>query len=286
MIKILFIADIVGKIGRNAVREYLPTLKKKYKPDAVIANAENLAHGLGATQKTLNEMKEVGIDAFTSGNHIWEKGGSDEMLDNPDNRLVRPANYPAKLPGKGLMTLSLPLNLPAGGGEERWEVGEIKLNVVNLMGKVFFGYEQDKKVTLHDPFKTLDKIISQDRQGIYLIDFHAEATSEKAALANYFDSRVAAVIGTHTHVQTADERILAGGTGFISDAGMTGYYDSVIGSDKQQIYHLFLKTGQSSKKHDLPAHGLAILNAVYLEIDEKTRKTVKIERINDLVEVK
>jgi len=282
MIKIIFIADIVGKIGRNAVREYLPTLKKKYKPDLVIANAENLAHGIGATQKTLNEMKDAGINMFTSGNHIWEKGGSDEMLDNPENRLIRPANYAAKLAGEGMVTLSLSLNLPEGGAG----VGEIKLNVVNLMGKVFYGWDRDNKEVLHDPFKTLEKIISKDRQGIYLVDFHAEATSEKAALANYFDGRIAALIGTHTHVQTADEKILLEGTGFITDAGMVGYNDSIIGADKQQIYHLFLKTGQSSKKHDLPSVGLATFNAVYLEIDEKMRRTIKIERVNELIDVK
>jgi len=271
MIKILFISDIVGKIGRNAVKEYLPTFKKRYRPDLVIANAENLAHGIGATQKTLDEMKEIGIGVFTSGNHIWEKGGSDEMLDNEKNYLVRPANYPSKKSGQGQMAIN---------------IGEIKLNVVNLMGRVFYSWENEKKEVLHDPFKTLDKIVSVDRSGLYLVDFHAEATSEKAALANYFDGRVAAVIGTHTHVQTADERILEGGTGFISDAGMVGYYDSVIGADKQQIYHLFLKTGQSSKKHDLPSVGLATFNAVYIEIDEDSRKTKKIERINELVEVK
>jgi metallophosphoesterase (TIGR00282 family) len=271
MIKVLFISDIVGKIGRNAVRQYLPTLEKKYRPDLVIANAENLAHGIGATQKTLDEMKEAGISAFTSGNHIWEKGGSEEMLDNEQNYLVRPANYPAK---------------KAGRGEIQINIGEIKLNVVNLIGRVFYGWEKEKKEVLHDPFKILDKIVSANRDGLYLVDFHAEATSEKVALANYFDGRVAAIIGTHTHAQTADERILENGTGFISDAGMVGYYDSVIGADKQQIYHLFLKTGQSSKKHDLPSTGLAVFNAVYLEIDEKSRKTKRIERINELVGVR
>jgi calcineurin-like phosphoesterase len=154
------------------------------------------------------------------------------------------------------------------------------------MGRVFYGWEKDQKEVLHDPFKTLDKIISADRSGLYLIDFHAEATSEKIALANYFDGRIAAVLGTHTHVQTADERILAGGTGLIADSGMVGYYDSVIGADKQQIYHLFMKTGQSSKKHDLPSTGQAIFNAVYLEIDKKSRKTKKIERINEIINVK
>jgi hypothetical protein len=271
MLKILFIPDIVGKVGRNAVTQYLPHLKKKYHPDIIIANVENLAHGIGATQKTLNEMKEMGIDIFTSGNHIWEKGGSDGMLNDPTNHLVRPANFTSK---------------KAGVGHLVFQLGEIKLNVVNLMGKVYWGWGDDKKEILHDPFKTLDKIVEQDRQGIYFVDFHADATSEKSALANYFDGRVAAVCGTHTHVQTADERILDQGTAFITDAGSVQYYDSIIGADKQQIYHLFMKTGQSSKKHDLPSTGAALFNGVYLEIDIKSRKAKKIERINEVVNVK
>lgn len=279
MLKIIFISDIIGKIGRGAVTQYLPTLKKKYQPDIIIANAENLAHGLGATQKTLDEMKLAGVDVFTAGNHIWEKGGSDEMLDNPDNKIVRPANFPAKLSGVGHLAVSVAI-------KSNKAIGEIKLNVVNLMGKVYFGWEKEKKELLHDPFKTLDKIVSVDRQGLYFVDFHADATSEKAALANYFDGRVAAVVGTHTHVQTADERILPEGTGFISDVGMVGYHDSIIGADKQQIYNLFMKSGQTSKKHDQPSTGETIFNAVYLEIDEATRCTVKIERINQLVNVK
>ena len=271
MIKILFIADIVGKIGRNAIKQELPRLKKKYKPDIVIANAENLAHGIGATQKTIDEMKTAGIDMFTSGNHIWEKAGSEAMLEDEHNNLIRPANYPSKMPGRG-----------------QWEIklGENKLIVVNLMGRVFYDYGERKREVLHDPFKTLEKIIATDRRVIYLVDFHAEATSEKVALANYFDGRVAAVIGTHTHVQTADERILAKGTAFISDGGMVGYADSVIGADKQQIYNLFLKIGQTSKKHDVPAVGEAVLNAIYLELDAKTGQAKKIERINELIEVK
>ncbi len=270
MVKILFIADIVGKIGRNALKQELPRLKKAYQPDLTIANVENLAHGIGATQKTLDEMKAIGIDLFTSGNHIWEKGGSDEMLDNPDNKIVRPANFPTKKSGVGSVEI---------------KIGEIKLNVVNLMGKVYYGWEKDKKEILHDPFKTLDKIISKDRQALYLVDFHADATSEKSALANYFDGRVVAVLGTHTHVQTADERILPLGAGFISDAGMVGYYDSIIGADKQQIYNLFSQIGQSSKKHDLPSTGWSIINAVYLEIDDVSRRTTKIERINEIINV-
>ncbi|MFA5124894.1 MAG: TIGR00282 family metallophosphoesterase [Patescibacteria group bacterium] len=271
MIKILFIADIVGKIGRNAVKQELPRLRKKYKPDLVIANAENLAHGIGATQKTIDEMKEVGIDAFTSGNHIWEKAGSDIMLDDEHNKLIRPANYPTKKSGRGQLIIN---------------IGENKLIVVNLMGRVFFDCGDRERDALHDPFKTLDKIISEDRRALYLVDFHAEATSEKIALANYFDGRVTAVFGTHTHVQTADERILSKGTAYISDAGMVGYADSVIGADKQQIYNLFLKIGQTSKKHDVPSRGQAVLNGIYLELDEKSRRAGKIERINKTVEVR
>ena len=280
MLKIIFISDIVGKIGRNAVREYLPSLKKKYQPDIIIANAENLAHGIGATQTTIDELKALGVTAFTSGNHIWEKAGSDEMLDDPNNNLVRPANYAVKKSGVGVRTI----NVSVGRGKNK--LGVIKLNVVNLMGKVFYGWGKDDSEVLHDPFKVLDKIVSADRQGIYFVDIHAEATSEKAALANYFDGRVAAVIGTHTHVQTADERILSGGTAFISDAGMVGYFDSIIGADKQQIFNKFFGLGKSSKKHDLPSAGEAIFNGVYLEIDVKSRKAKKIERISKIVNVK
>lgn len=265
MIKILFIADIVGKIGRNAVAMQLPLLKKKYHPDLVIANAENLAHGIGFTQKTLDEMREAGVDGFTSGNHAWEKAGSDEILDNSDNKIIRPANYPSVKSGHGYM---------------EFEIGENKLIVVNLLGRVFI----EEKV--HNPLNALDKMVAKDRKALYFVDFHAEATSEKAALAHYFDGRVAAVVGTHTHVQTADEQILERGTGFISDAGMVGYKDSIIGSDKQQVLNMFLGTGKSSKKHDLPAHGEAVLNAVYLEIDPRQGKTVKIERISKILEVK
>lgn len=271
MLKILFIPDIVGKIGRNAVRQELPSLKKKFKPDLIIANVENLAHGIGATQKTLDELKEIGIDIFTSGNHIWEKAGSDEMLDNPENRIVRPANYAIKKSGVGVIQVNL---------------GEIKLNVVNLQGRVYYGWNKEEQEHLHCPFKTLEKIIAADRQGLFFVDLHADATSEKAALATYFDGQVQAVLGTHTHIQTADEKILDKGTAFITDAGSVIHADSIIGSDRQQVWNLFLKTGRTSKKHDLPASGPAILNAVYLEIDEQAKRAVKIERVNKLIEVK
>lgn len=271
MLKILFIPDIVGKIGRNAVRQELPKLRKKYHPDVVILNAENSAHGIGATQKIIDELKELKIDVFTSGNHIWDKGGSDEMLDNPENHLIRPANYPSKKAGVGVLQLN---------------IGEIKLNVVNLQGRVFHDWNKEDPEHLHDPFKTLEKIIASDRQGLYFVDFHADATSEKAALATYFDGQVQAVCGTHTHIQTADDRILARGTAFITDAGSVMYADSIIGAAKEQVWNLFFKIGQTSKKHDLPATGKAVFNAIYLELDETERKAKKIERINKIIEVK
>ncbi|MEK7653627.1 MAG: TIGR00282 family metallophosphoesterase, partial [Patescibacteria group bacterium] len=211
MIKILFLSDIVGKIGRKAVIKELPKLKSRYHPDLVIANAENLAHGIGFTRKTLAEMIEAGVDLFTSGNHAWEKAGADEILNQKDSSVLRPANYPAKKSGVGVKEL---------------KISKKKVVVVNLLGKVFI------KDRVADPFKMMKKIIREHGKAIYLVDFHAEATSEKTAFANYFDGKIAAVIGTHTHVPTSDERILADGTGYITDAGMIGYYDSVIGADK------------------------------------------------------
>lgn len=271
MLKILFIPDVVGKIGRNAVSQELPKLKKKYKPDLIILNAENSAHGIGATQKIIDEFKELGIDIFTSGNHIWEKGGSDLMLDNPENRLIRPANYGSKKSGVGVI---------------RVNIGEIKLSVVNLQGRVYHGWNKEEQEHLNCPFRILEKIIEGDKDSLYFIDFHADATSEKSALASYFDGKVQAVFGTHTHIQTADEKILEKGTAFITDAGAIMAEDSIIGADKKQVWNLFLKSGQTSKKHDLPATGKTIFNAVYLEIDEKKKKAVKIERVNKVVEAK
>lgn len=265
MIKIIFISDIVGKIGRNAVVQHLPTLRRHYHPDLIIANAENLAHGIGFTGKTLQEMTDAGVDFFTSGNHAWKKNGADEILSAPNPIIIRPANYS---------------NRKSGVGYRELKIGQISLFVVNLLGEVFI----DEKVA--SPFRTMDNILKISQKSLVLVDFHAEATSEKIAFAQYFDGKITAVIGTHTHVQTADERILAKGTGYLTDAGMVGYYDSIIGANKEQIYNLFLGSGKSSKKHDLPNSGLCEFNAVYLEIDEKEKVTHKIERINKVVKVK
>lgn len=265
MIKIIFLADIVGKVGRRALTQYLPKLKNKYKPDLVIANAENIAHGIGFTQKTLNEAVEAGVDFFTSGNHAWGKAGSDEILNKKPPLVIRPGNYKGKKSGVGYQEI---------------EIGSNKLIVVNLLGRVFI---PDK---LNSPFKALEKIIKKHKNHVILVDFHAEATSEKNALAQYFDGKVSAVLGTHTHVPTSDNKILSSGTGYVTDIGMIGYYDSIIGSNKGQIFNLFLEKGQSSKKHDMPDHGDCQFNAIYLEIDPKTRKTIKIKRLDKIIKVK
>lgn len=265
MIKIIFIADVIGKIGRRAVAKHLPRLKTKYKPDLIIANAENLAHGIGFTQNTLNELLEAGVDLCTSGNHAWGKAGSDKILNKKPTYVIRPANYKGRKSGVGYQEI---------------EIGQNKLIVVNLLGEVFI------KDSLRNPFKELEKIIKKHKKSIILVDFHAEATSEKSALGQYFDGQVAAVLGTHTHIATADEKILEKGTGYLTDVGMVGYYDSIIGARKDQIFNLFLGKGKSSKKHDIPDHGKCQFDAVYLEIDPKTRKTVKIKRLNTIVGVK
>lgn len=265
MIKVIFLSDIVGKIGRRAVAQYLPKLKKQYQPDLVIANAENIAHGVGFTQKTLDEAVLAGVDLFTSGNHAWDKAGSDEILNQKPPLVIRPANYKGKKSGVGLREM---------------KIGSNKLIVVNLLGRTFI------KEKLNCPFKALEKIIKKNKDAIILVDFHAEATSEKNALANYFDGKVAAVLGTHTHVPTGDERILKNGTAVVTDAGMIGYYDSVIGADKNQIFNLFLAAGRSSKKHDLPDYGRCQFNAIYLEINSATKKSVKIKRLDKIINVK
>lgn len=266
MLKIIFLADIVGKIGRKGVESYLPKLKKKYKPDLIIANAENLAHGIGFTKKTLDEMVACGVNFFTSGNHAWKKAGSDELLNESDSSIIRPANY---------------TDVRSGSGYKVLKIGQKKILVVNLLGEVFIDDEN-----IESPFKVLEKIIKKNREiKNVLVDFHAEATSEKIALAQYFDGKISAVLGTHTHVPTCDQRILNKGTAVVSDIGMIGYYDSVIGANKDQIFNLFLGKGKASKKHDVPEIGECQFNSVYVEIDETTGKAVEIKRLDKIINI-
>ncbi len=218
--KVLFIGDVVGAPGRRAVEELLPRAVDRYSIDLVIANGENAAGGLGITPLVAEQLLSQGIDLLTSGNHIWKHKEIIPYLEDTD-RLLRPANYPPETPGRGFTILETAAGEAAA--------------VLNLEGRVFMN-------PLECPFRTADQILSilPKEVKVILVDMHAEATSEKLALGWYLAGRVSAVIGTHTHVQTADERVLPGGTGYISDAGMTGPLDSVIGMKREIILERFL----------------------------------------------
>ena len=263
-LKVLFFGDIVGKIGRKAVKKILPKLKKEYKPDLVLANAENLAHGVGMTEKTINEMQEAGVDFFTSGNHFLKKEEIRDRLASPETKILRPANYPPGVPGRG---------------EKLLEIGLKRVVVVNLVGRVFMGEDFDC------PFRKFDEIFEKyknDKVSI-IVDFHAEATSEKVALGHYLDGRAAALVGTHTHVATADQRVLPEGLAFVSDIGMVAALNSVIGVDKKEVIKMFLT--QLPLRHELPEEGKVLVNAVFFEIDLETKKAKSIERVDRVIEV-
>ncbi len=254
--KVLFIGDIVGEPGRKTVRQHLKGLTEAHRPDLVIANGENAAGGFGITPEIADELFFMGIDILTSGNHVWDKKEIEPYFAKQD-RLIRPANYPGNSMGYGSVIVSTPSGAKAA--------------VLNLEGRVFMS-------NLEDPFRTADRELERLRKetAVIIIDMHAEATSEKAALAWYLDGRASAVIGTHTHVQTADERVLPGGTAFITDAGMTGPSDSVIGVKKEDAIARFLT--QRPHKFEIPK-GAAHLDAVLIDIEEKTGKANSIERI-------
>lgn len=264
ILKVLFFGDIIGRIGREGLKKILPKLKKKYQPDFILANGENLAHGIGLTEKTANEMFEAGVDFFTTGNHFLKKDDIRVMLAAKDTKIIRPANYP---PGV------------VGQGEKLLEIGLKKVLMVNLVGRVFMGEDFDC------PFRKFDEIFEKYKkeEAVIIVDFHAEATSEKIAFCHYLDSRAQAVLGTHTHVATADERILPGGTACISDVGMVGAADSVIGDQKEEVIKAFLT--QLPFRMEIPEEGEVLINAVYLEIDCKARKAKKIERIKEIVRI-
>ena len=213
--KILFIGDIVAKPGRQAVKAALPGVLTEEKPDLVIANAENLAHGRGATAGTIQEMMDVGVDFFTGGDHLfWHKDFEKEIADLP---VIRPANYPENVPGRGWAVL---------------DTTPEKVLVVNMMGQTFI------EEPISNPFSKIDEILSDSSTkdvSVKVIDFHGEATSDKLAFGFYLDGKVDAVIGTHTHIPTCDERVLPNGTMFVSDIGMTGNIDSVLGVKKEII---------------------------------------------------
>ncbi len=260
--RLLFIGDIVGKPGRRAVGRLLPSLRVDHGIDMVVANCENAAGGFGLTREVVEELLDYSIDVLTSGNHIWDKKEVFDFIDEY-SCLLRPANYPEGTPGHGGVVME---------GKET----NASLAVLNLEGRVFMR-------PLDCPFKTALKEIDRLSRTVLsvIVDIHAEATSEKQALAWYLDGRVSAVIGTHTHVQTADERILPGGTAYITDAGMTGAFDSVLGVRKETAIERFLTLRPN--KFDVAKRDVR-LQGVIVEIDDKTGKGMTITRINRSME--
>jgi metallophosphoesterase (TIGR00282 family) len=255
--RLLFIGDIVGRPGRQLVRLGLDAIVSRHQIDFVVANGENAAAGFGITREIGDELLELGIDVLTSGNHIWDKK---EALDyiGTEPRLLRPANYPAGVPGNGSYVAR------ARNGQT--------VGVINAMGRVFM-------LNIDDPFAVVLREIETMRQRtrLILVDFHAEATSEKAAMGWHLDGKVTAVLGTHTHVQTADERILPKGTAFLTDAGMTGPHDSIIGVEVEPALGRFL-TGLPARFETATANPR--LNAVVVDADEATGKATDIERLS------
>ena len=249
---ILFIGDVVGSMGREMITEYLPKLKEKYRPHITIVNGENAAGGRGITEKIYRGFLEAGVQAVTLGNHTWDNREVFEFIDDA-KYLVRPANFPENNPGKGIVYLKM-------NTEE--------VAVINLQGRTFLP-------AIDCPFKKADQLIekAKERTSIIFVDFHAEATSEKQAMGWYLDGRVSAVIGTHTHVQTADHRILPNGTAFMSDVGMTGPYDGILGMDREIVLKRFV-TGLPAR-FEVPKTGRSQLSAVLIELDKKTEPLKK-----------
>lgn len=255
-ITILFIGDIIGRYGRAITKKMIPAIKAKERIDFVITNGENSAAGYGITEKVYNELTGAGIDIITMGNHVWDKKEIVTKIDEYVD-LLRPANYPKEVPGKEYLIK---------------EKNKVKIGIINLCGRVFMP-------ALDCPFKKAEKLIEEIKKStnIILVDIHAEATSEKEAMGFFLDGKVSAVIGTHTHIQTADERVMPGGTAFIADAGMVGSEDSVIGMNKEQILKRFLT--QMPHKFEVAKEGPAIFNAVLIKVDIATGKATSIQRI-------
>ncbi len=253
---ILVIGDITGRPGREIIKELLPELKKEEKIDFTIANAENAAGGSGITPNICDELLDAGVDVLTSGDHIWKQKQVFDIIDT-ENRLLRPANFPENTPG-------------SGSGVFATQKGP-SVGVINLLGRIFL---QPMDCPFRSAMQHIKKIEKETK--IILVDIHAEATSEKIAMGWYLDGLVSCVFGTHTHVQTADERILPKGSAYITDIGMTGPFDSVIGRKKEQILERFLS--RMPVRFQM-AEGDVRLNGAVVSIDEKTAKATSIKRV-------
>lgn len=251
---IILLGDIIGKPGRRVVRSYLEGLSRK--PDLVIANAENAAHGFGLTEKIVQELSGYGIQVLTGGNHTFDRKEIFDFIDKYDF-VLRPANYPSGTKGRGTCII---------------EVGDFKVGIINVMGRVFME-------PLDSPFLVASKLVEEmtERVDSIIVDVHAEATAEKITMGWYLDGKVAAVIGSHTHVQTADERILPGGTAYITDMGCCGPSNGVIGMDKTGVFRRMVE--QLPSRFEV-ADGPAMANGVKLSVDLQNNRTLKIERVH------
>lgn len=249
--RILAIGDIVGKPARRAVRELLPSLYREYGIDLVIGNGENAAGGLGLTPSTAQELFDSGIDVITTGNHVWAHSELIPYLDG-SLAILRPLNYPPATPGRGYLSKG-------------------KILVVNLIGRTFIG-------SFDCPFRAMDQLLTrlEGKPTVIIVDFHAEATSEKVAMGRYLDGRVSAVLGTHTHVGTIDARILPGGTAYVTDIGMVGSKDSVIGDDIDSVINRFLT---QIPRRLAVGKGTVAFDAILVEVNEETGRAVDIKRL-------
>lgn len=260
--KLLFIGDIVGRPGRAAVTRLVPTLRDELGLDLVIANGENASGGKGLSPDDAKALHEAGVDFFTSGNHIWAQSAIFEYMNRPNPTVIRPANYPEENPGRG------------------WVIRQVqsgdRVLIINLQGRVFMKEDVDC------PFRTLDRILeetAEEKPDVIFVDFHAEATSEKVCLGLYAAGRISALVGTHTHVQTADETILKGHTAYLTDAGAVALKDSAIGVDPEPIIHNFLT--QMPVKHTITPGGPVVFNGVLIDFDGG--RATSIQRIQRLV---
>lgn len=285
MAKILFIGDVVGKPGRSALRQVLPQWKEKYKPDVTIVNVENLAHGKGVTLGTMAALNDLQIDAYTSGNHVFDKGELSAAVFEKYPNLIRPDNYltlnEGTVPGYGYYRFSKPVVSPFMGStrtaDESANYKNQQYLILNLNATVFMENQFDGEIA--NPFLAADKLLlDQGQKGdIIIVDFHSEATSEKIAFGYYCDGRVTAVLGTHTHVPTADARILPLSTAYISDVGMTGARDSVIGVKFENVIKKFLDPTQKFK-NEPEEEGVLMVNGVLIETSDNG-KAMKIEKL-------
>lgn len=250
---VLMIGDIVGKLGRKTVTAVLPELRRTHEIDLVIANGENTAGGRGLTPKTASALYQAGVDVITSGNHIWENREVYAMFEGEDP-VIRPLNYPEGTPGRGVHT-------------------QDEVAIINVMGRAFMG------INLDCPFRAVDAALNGLKDyPIVLVDLHAEATSEKVSMGHYLDGRVSAVVGTHTHVPTADARVLPEGTAYVSDLGMVGAQNSVLGMETEPVLQRFLT--QRPSRWNPVDKGPAVFNSVIIEIDRSSGRATNIERLD------